>query len=531
MNGLDFGTAIGLIKGLGSPDPAVIESAVSDWLDDHPEATTTVQDGSITKAKLDSNLQGTVDDVANLKSQINIIDDNTQILNDSVFSFAYLSTGKTANGWKLTDDGSFARDADYKIIQYPVAAGETVFIWSNHIYKFETAMSGATVGNVVAGNFKGFDTVPTGATYIAVSMLAVDNYGLYSFSNTSDAKCEKARILPIVDTSVVDGFLDVNGKFIETDNFNSRVTDKIKCKAGDVFYYFGNVYSGVVTVMFYDLNGEIVGYGKPTSGVSGLQHMVFTAPANADTAVFTSYNAGVNPNPLTLTMVKDYYQSPLSLKKWFACGDSFTAGGYGDNSHVFEDGKYIRKQKVYPYFIGNRTNCDVKNIAVAGMTLATKSGLTVCFTDTNYTTNYTNISSDADIVTLWFGINDSGNNIPIGDIDDTVTTTFYGAYNTVIEYIITNCPKAHIGIIVSNSLNSAFVDATIAIAKKWGIPYLDLNYDNSIPLMSDCIRPDASAAAKALRNQQYYISEENHHPNALAHEYESYFIEKWLLSL
>ena len=71
MNGLDFGTAIGLIKGLGSPDPAVIESAVSEWLDDHPEATTTVQDGSITRAKLDSNLQGTVDDVADLKSQTN----------------------------------------------------------------------------------------------------------------------------------------------------------------------------------------------------------------------------------------------------------------------------------------------------------------------------------------------------------------------------------------------------------------------------------------------------------------------------
>jgi len=70
MNGLDFGTAIGLIKGLGSPDPAVIESAVSEWLDDHPEATTTVQDGSITKAKLDNNLQETVDDVADLKSQI-----------------------------------------------------------------------------------------------------------------------------------------------------------------------------------------------------------------------------------------------------------------------------------------------------------------------------------------------------------------------------------------------------------------------------------------------------------------------------
>lgn len=70
MADLDVGMAVGLIKALGSPDPTVIEGAVADWLDEHPEATTTVQDGSITKAKLDSNLQGTVDDVANLKSEI-----------------------------------------------------------------------------------------------------------------------------------------------------------------------------------------------------------------------------------------------------------------------------------------------------------------------------------------------------------------------------------------------------------------------------------------------------------------------------
>lgn len=71
MADLDVGMAVGLIKALGSPDPAVIEGAVTDWLDDHPEATTTVQDGSITKAKLDVNLQTTVDDVADLKSEIN----------------------------------------------------------------------------------------------------------------------------------------------------------------------------------------------------------------------------------------------------------------------------------------------------------------------------------------------------------------------------------------------------------------------------------------------------------------------------
>jgi len=38
--------------GAGGADPEVIEQAVTDWLDDHPEATTTVADGSITLAKL-----------------------------------------------------------------------------------------------------------------------------------------------------------------------------------------------------------------------------------------------------------------------------------------------------------------------------------------------------------------------------------------------------------------------------------------------------------------------------------------------
>lgn len=70
MPDMDVGMTVGLIKALGSPDPAVIEGAVSDWLDDHPEATTTVEDGAISYAKLDSSLQGTVDDVGDLKTQL-----------------------------------------------------------------------------------------------------------------------------------------------------------------------------------------------------------------------------------------------------------------------------------------------------------------------------------------------------------------------------------------------------------------------------------------------------------------------------
>lgn len=46
-----------------SVDPDLIQSAVNDWLEDHPEATTTVEDGSITKAKLATPLQNAVDSI------------------------------------------------------------------------------------------------------------------------------------------------------------------------------------------------------------------------------------------------------------------------------------------------------------------------------------------------------------------------------------------------------------------------------------------------------------------------------------
>ena len=49
-----------------APSTAQGTAAVDDWLEDHPEATTTVQDGAITKAKLNASLQGTVDDVSKL---------------------------------------------------------------------------------------------------------------------------------------------------------------------------------------------------------------------------------------------------------------------------------------------------------------------------------------------------------------------------------------------------------------------------------------------------------------------------------
>ena len=59
-------------------DPEVIRENVDAWLEAHPEATTTVEDGSITKAKLFTDLiaeiEGKADetDLNDLKSDLNL---------------------------------------------------------------------------------------------------------------------------------------------------------------------------------------------------------------------------------------------------------------------------------------------------------------------------------------------------------------------------------------------------------------------------------------------------------------------------
>lgn len=71
---IKLGTVIALIQAMAPKvSPEVIEAAVSDWLDDHPEATTTVEDGSITKAKLVATLQEIVDAVPGMEEIVNVL--------------------------------------------------------------------------------------------------------------------------------------------------------------------------------------------------------------------------------------------------------------------------------------------------------------------------------------------------------------------------------------------------------------------------------------------------------------------------
>lgn len=76
---------MGVLEKIGNiePSPEQIAEAVSEWLDDHPEATTTVEDGAISYAKLDNSLQGTVDEVSELKTETTQLVDNALIIQET----------------------------------------------------------------------------------------------------------------------------------------------------------------------------------------------------------------------------------------------------------------------------------------------------------------------------------------------------------------------------------------------------------------------------------------------------------------
>ena len=248
-----------------------------------------------------------------------------------------------------------------------------------------------------------------------------------------------------------------------------------------------------------------------------------------------------------LTLGKGY-GNILYGKKWAVCGDSFTnSGGTGT---IIQDGKYAGKAYTYPWLIGNRNNMDIVQFFGGGRTLAfpAEPGSFVnsltCPTQTFY---YQNIPTDVDYITIYLGINDRNHStgfsgdgedttgdIPLGTVDDTTTETYLGAYNVVLKWLITNRPNAHIGMIVTNGIAAAdsYRQGQIAIAQKYGIPYIDMNGDSRTPAMLRTSNPNIPEDVKqALITKWAVNSPSNEHPNDAAQLFESTFIENFLRSI
>ena len=221
----------------------------------------------------------------------------------------------------------------------------------------------------------------------------------------------------------------------------------------------------------------------------------------------------------------------LRGKKWCACGDSFTHGdftGLPEEEKYITEGRYQGQYLVYPYIIGSRNDMEIVMNAYNGASLA-DCGRT--YDQTFIRGHYKDIPLDSDYITLCFGINDWHQNVPLGTMDSKDPTTFAGAWNLLLEYLVTNAPYAHIGIFVTNGTDHAYTDVIRAMAVRWGIPSLDMEEGTNVPLMHRADRTGVCQTAKDLRMKNFIVGGDNKHPSPKAHVYESTFIENFLRTL
>ena len=237
------------------------------------------------------------------------------------------------------------------------------------------------------------------------------------------------------------------------------------------------------------------------------------------------------------------FHNPLYKKKWAACGDSFTNGNFsgyvdadghtGNESDAYDMSEGVYKN--YPWWIGKWNDMEISWNAAAGVPMTKVTGVTNAFSDPNANVNYTQIPSDCEYVTLSFGLNESNlTTEQIGTKTDTTNETLWGAWNIVLEAILTNNPFAKVGIIISDGwLPQSIHDALVNIAVYWGIPYLDMKNGALVPMGIDGRISETSEVAKTLRNNAFIIggTSQSKHPNPKAVEYRSTFIENFLRTL
>ena len=197
----------------------------------------------------------------------------------------------------------------------------------------------------------------------------------------------------------------------------------------------------------------------------------------------------------------DNDKNRFSTLTWNVLGDSFTA------------------RNKYQYYVQEVLGIGtVNSYGISGSCIANSSNPKnpMCI-------RYNDMSDNADIITVWGGVNDFGRSwgsnggIPLGSFGDITNDTFYGALDVLIKGLVAKYPTSKIGFIIptfvndndstliykgglqTNSLGYYLEDYRKAIrevCEKYSIPYLDLskcgglNQMNIKPLTEDGLHPN-----------------------------------------
>lgn len=374
-------------------------------------------------------------------------------------------------------------------------------------------------------------TVPAGAVWAR----------FYSYLYSGDAGQVQLEVvfLPekqnrqITIESRTDGYWNGMGVWVNEPGYGAKRSNLLAVSQADTFYYTGMALWGLPSVIWYDENGQFLSRGEYAEN-EGPATVTIVPPPQASLARFYSFSAGGIENCVLIVSFETGEKTVSWLagsnylwgKKYVACGDSFTAGDFGGQTAETWD-EAMQTYKTYPWWIASRNRMVLVNEAISGTTMH-NNGDSKAFS----VGRYTQIPADADYITLCFGLNET--TAALGTIGDTDNSTVIGAWNVVMEHLIANHPYAKIGIIIPDAwCSQAMHDALVSVAEYWGIPYLDLKGDKTVPMMigGRYDMTGVSSRAMELRNAAFQMSESDSHPNPMAHAYRSTVIENFMRSL
>ena len=409
----------------------------------------------------------------------------------------------------------------------PYSANISVAWYSNETTRLSTERYKANRGAVML-------TAPAGATYARFYSYDTGTDNVLGFDVTY---VPKTRPFDIIITTKDGGFVDCN---VSGDKYKwtatsgqAKYTNAIPVQAGDEFDYTGFAKWSIAGVVWSDSSGNLLSNEQYADGDNPKTVRV-TAPAGAAFVRFFSFSYGTATLVVTKITKEEEEEAVLNSnllwgKKYVACGDSFTEGAYSSKTEETWSDQY-QTYKTYPFWIASRNNMALVNEAKSGSDFTNISGANNAFSVSRYKA----VPTDADYITLMFGLNETGigtDSALIGTNTDTTNVTLWGAYNIVFEYFLTNMPYAKIGVIIADAwMPENYANAVKEICKYWGIPYLDLKGDN-VPMGIGGRYTATSSKARELRNNAFQVSADDSHPNIKAHEYRSTIIENFLRSL
>jgi hypothetical protein len=212
------------------------------------------------------------------------------------------------------------------------------------------------------------------------------------------------------DTGKIYAVYDGNWNYVKTDakildiNYNVNSTYLMIPKSNCVYFFQDNVFKG----KFIFTDGIIS--ELETKAVTTFNNIEYYAGI-ISSGTFTFFVDNNIPQP--------NYEYPFAYSLGCALGDSQTTNGYYLESLLLNSkASWIEKQ------------------GVAGTNI-TSTGNGSSFVERAKNIDWTLYK----FAVVCGGTNDWEHNIPIGNIDDTVTSTLYGAVKEIINYVLTNNPK------------------------------------------------------------------------------------------